>query len=149
LVSSSLLFYTGVVFAYFVVFPLVFGFLTGAAPEGVAVMTDISRYLDFVIKLLFAFGMAFEVPVATVLLIVSGVSTVESLAKKRAYVIVGAFVVGMLLTPPDAVSQVLLAIPMWLLFELGLFASRFFTQKEKVETESDTTDNNSEGNKPE
>ena len=123
---STVLFYLGVLFAYVVVFPLVFGFLTSAAPEGVAVMTDISRYLEFVIKIFFAFGVAFEVPIVTFVVIWAGISTVDSLSKKRPYVIIGAFVIGMLLTPPDAISQTLLAIPMWLLFELGLIAARKF-----------------------
>ena len=126
LFSSITLFFLGMVFAYYVVFPLMFQFFTGAAPEGVAVMTDISHYLDFVLKLFFAFGLAFEVPVATVLLVKTGVSTVESLREKRAYVIVGAFVMGMLLTPPDVISQTLLAVPVWLLFELGLLCSRWW-----------------------
>jgi sec-independent protein translocase protein TatC len=116
-------------FAYFVVFPLVFGFLTGVAPEGVAVMTDISRYLDFVLKMFFAFGIAFEVPIATILLVWSGMVTAEKLAAKRPYIIVGAFVFGMLLTPPDVISQTLLALPMWLLFELGLIFSRWYVKK--------------------
>ncbi len=119
-ISSILLFYTGVCFAYFVVFPLVFGFFTSIAPESVAIMTDISSYLDFVIKLFFAFGVAFEIPVATVLLISAGIISPKSLASKRPYVIVGCFVLGMLLTPPDVLSQLLLAIPMWALFEMGL-----------------------------
>ncbi len=126
LVSSTLLFYLGAAFAYFVVFPLVFGFLTKTAPEGVAVMTDISRYLDFVLTLFFAFGIAFEVPVATVLLVWTGAVSPEALRAKRAYIIVGAFVVGMLLTPPDIISQTLLALPMWLLFEVGVFMSTRF-----------------------
>ncbi len=126
LFSSIVLFFLGMIFAYYVVFPLMFQFFTGAAPEGVAVMTDISHYLDFVLKLFFAFGLAFEVPVATVLLVKTGVSTIESLREKRAYVIVGAFVMGMLLTPPDVISQTLLAVPVWLLFELGLFCSRWW-----------------------
>lgn len=125
LVSSVLLFYCGAAFAYYVVFPLVFVFFTQAAPEGVAVMTDISAYLDFVLKLFFAFGIAFEVPIATLLLILSGITTREQLVGYRAHVIVGAFVLGMLLTPPDVISQVLLALPIWLLFELGLLLSRF------------------------
>jgi sec-independent protein translocase protein TatC len=124
LVSSVLLFYLGVAFAYFLVFPIVFAFIIGMAPEGVAVMTDIGRYLDFVIALFFAFGAAFEIPVATVLLVAVGITTPQALAEKRPYVIVGAFVIGMLLTPPDVVSQTLLAIPMWLLYELGIFASK-------------------------
>jgi len=124
LVSSIALFYLGVVFAYYAVFPLVFGFMVGTAPKGVTVMTDISKYLDFVIKMFFAFGLAFEVPVATVLLVKAGITTPDSLVAKRPYIIVGAFVVGMLLTPPDVISQTLLAVPIWLLFELGVLASR-------------------------
>lgn len=126
MVSSTLLFYLGAAFAYFVVFPLVFGFLTKAAPEGVEVMTDISRYLDFVLTLFFAFGLAFEVPVATVLLVWSGMVTPQSLREKRPYIIVAAFVFGMLLTPPDIISQTLLAVPMWILFEVGVFMSERF-----------------------
>lgn len=129
LVSSTLLFYGGMAFAYAVVFPLVFSFLIGTAPEGIAVMTDISKYLGFVLKLFFAFGLAFEVPVATILLVWGGTTTPQALAAKRPYVIVGAFVVGMLLTPPDMISQTLLAIPMWLLFELGIVLSRAYTGK--------------------
>jgi sec-independent protein translocase protein TatC len=129
LLSSTVLFYLGMAFAYFVVFPLVFKFLTGVAPEGVAVMTDISRYLDFVLKMFFAFGIAFEVPIATILVIWSGITTAKSLAAKRPYIIVVAFVVGMLLTPPDVISQTLLALPMWLLFELGLVMSKIYTKK--------------------
>jgi len=126
MVSSTFLFYLGAAFAYFVVFPLVFGFLTQAAPEGVEVMTDISRYLDFVLTLFFAFGFAFEVPVATVLLVWSGAITPAKLREKRPYIIVAAFVIGMLLTPPDIISQTLLAVPMWLLFEIGVFMSERF-----------------------
>ena len=125
LVSSSLLFYLGMVFAYYIVFPLVFGFFTKVTPEGVAVMTDISRYLDFVTKMFIAFGAAFEVPVLTFILVITGVTTVEALSNARSYVIVAAFVIGMLLTPPDIISQVLLAIPVWILFELGLLMTRF------------------------
>ncbi len=124
LVSSSALFYLGMLFAYYIVFPLVFGFFTKVTPEGVSVMTDISRYLDFVTKLFIAFGAAFEVPVLTFVLIMTGVTTVEALSKARSYVIVAAFIVGMLLTPPDIISQILLAIPVWLLFELGLLMSK-------------------------
>ncbi len=133
LFASTALFFLGMIFAYFVVFPLIFGFFTQAAPEGVAIMTDISSYLDFVLKLFFAFGIAFEVPIATLLLIWTGVSTVDSLAEKRPYIIVGAFVIGMLLTPPDIISQTLLALPVWLLFEFGLFSARFLPQKEAIE----------------
>ncbi len=128
---STALFYLGVLFAYSVVFPLVFSFLTSAAPEGVAVMTDISRYLEFVIKMFFAFGLAFEVPIVTYVVILAGITTVDNLSKKRPYVIIGAFVLAMLLTPPDAISQTLLAIPMWLLFELGLLAARKFIPAKK------------------
>ena len=120
LASSVFLFYAGMVFAYFVVFPLVFGFFTSVGPEGVSVMTDINHYLDFVLKLFFAFGLAFEIPIATFLLILSGATSAEKLAAKRPYVVIGCFVMGMLLTPPDIISQALLAIPMWLLFEVGL-----------------------------
>jgi sec-independent protein translocase protein TatC len=140
LFASTVLFFLGVIFAYFVVFPLIFAFLTQAAPEGVAVMTDISSYLDFVLKLFFAFGLAFEVPIATLLLIWSGASTVQSLSDKRPYIIVGAFVIGMLLTPPDIISQTLLALPVWLLFELGLFCARFLPKKAlEEEVEADKT----------
>lgn len=125
-ISSTLLFYAGITFAYFVVFPIIFGFFTSVAPEGVTVATDISNYLDFVLKLFFAFGLSFEIPVAILLMVWTGVSTRADLAEKRPYIIVGAFVLGMLLTPPDVLSQTLLAVPMWLLFELGLTLSRFY-----------------------
>ncbi|MGL5948925.1 MAG: twin-arginine translocase subunit TatC [Aeromonas sp.] len=127
-VSSALLFYAGMAFAYFVVFPLVFGFFTSTTPVGVTVATDIASYLDFVLTLFFAFGVAFEIPVATILLCWSGVTTPADLKQKRPYVIVGVFVVGMLLTPPDIFSQTLLAIPMWALWEVGLFFARFYTK---------------------
>ena len=129
LIASTILFFLGISFAYFVVFPLIFEFLTQAAPEGVTVMTDISSYLNFVLKLFFAFGLAFEVPIATLLLIWTGMSSIESLSEKRPYIIVGAFVIGMLLTPPDIISQTLLAVPVWLLFELGLVCARFIPKK--------------------
>jgi sec-independent protein translocase protein TatC len=137
LVSSTALFYIGAAFAYFVVFPLVFGFLTHTAPEGVEVMTDISRYLDFVLTMFFAFGIAFEVPVAVVLLMWTGVVQPQSLKDKRAYVIVGAFVIGMMLTPPDIISQTLLALPMWLLFEVGVFLGERFTPQQQEERRAD------------
>jgi sec-independent protein translocase protein TatC len=124
LASSVLLFYLGIAFAYFVVFPLMFGFFTATAPEGVTVMTDITSYLGFVLALFFAFGLAFEVPVATVLLVWAGLVTPAALARHRAYVLLGAFVVGMLLTPPDVISQTLLALPMYLLYEVGIVMSR-------------------------
>lgn len=136
LVSSTFLFYMGIAFAYYVVFPLVFGFLTTAAPEGVAVMTDIAKYLDFVLTLFFAFGLSFEVPIVTIILVWTGLSTPQSLAEKRPYVIVGAFIVGMFLTPPDAISQTLLAVPIWLLFETGLLFSRLFVRTEGSDTNS-------------
>jgi sec-independent protein translocase protein TatC len=130
LVASSIaLFYAGAAFAYFVVFPLVFGFLTGIAPEGVAVMTDISAYLDFVLTLFFAFGLSFEVPIATIILVWMGMTTPKQLAAKRPYVIVGAFVLGMVLTPPDVISQTLLALPMWILFEIGVLFSKAFVRR--------------------
>lgn len=135
LFSSSLLFYAGVAFAYFVVFPLVFGFFTSIAPEGVQVATDIASYLDFVLALFMAFGIAFEIPVAIILLCWTGATDPQSLRTKRPYIIVAAFVVGMLLTPPDIISQTLLAIPMCLLFEVGLFFSRFYVREEEDETE--------------
>jgi len=121
LISSILLFYAGTAFAFFVILPVLFGFFTAIAPEGVIVMTDISRYLDFILKIFFAFGLAFEVPVLTILLIWSGLTTVAALKHKRPYIIVAAFVIGMLLTPPDVISQFLLAFPVWFLFELGLW----------------------------
>lgn len=129
LFSSIMLFYAGVAFAYYVVFPLLFGFFTSVGPENVAVMTDISAYLNFVLKIFFAFGVAFEIPIATIILITAGVTTAENLAKKRPYIVVGCFVVGMLLTPPDIISQALLAVPMWLLFELGVFFGRWVRQR--------------------
>lgn len=129
LLSSVALFYAGAAFAYFVVFPLVFAFFTSVGPEGIAIMTDINRYLDFVLKLFFAFGIAFEIPIVAVLMIWSGMTTPEALAKKRPYIIVGCFVFGMLLTPPDVISQSLLAIPMWLLFESGVFFGRFIQRR--------------------
>ncbi|MBV5273659.1 MAG: twin-arginine translocase subunit TatC [Lamprocystis purpurea] len=129
LASSVVLFYVGMAFAYFLVFPLIFGFMAATTPEGVSMMTDISAYLDFVLALFFAFGIAFEVPIATILLVVTGLTTPDALAEKRPYVIVGAFVIGMLLTPPDVFSQTLLAVPMWLLFELGVFASRILVRE--------------------
>ena len=126
LLSSTLLFYIGAAFAYFVVFPLVVMFIFEWAPDVITWTPDIARFLDFALTLFFAFGIAFEVPIATVLLVWSGVVTPEALREKRRYVIVGAFVIGMMLTPPDIISQTLLAVPMWLLFELGVFMSRYF-----------------------
>ena len=138
LISSIFLFYAGMAFAYFVVFPLVFGFFTTVGPTGVTVMTDIDAYLSFVLKLFLAFGLAFEIPVATILLIKAGIASPESLKEKRPYVFIGCFVVGMLVTPPDMISQTLLAVPMWLLFEAGLIGARFLGSK-KTE-DADQTD---------
>lgn len=136
LISSTFLFYLGMAFAYYAVFPLVFGFMIYVTPDGVEMMTDISRYLDFVLKLFFAFGVAFEVPVATILLVWIGIVTPESLAKKRPFIILGALVIGMLMTPPDVISQIMLAVPIWLLFEVGLFFSRFILAKQTTREES-------------
>lgn len=122
---STLLFLAGMAFAYFLVFPVVFGFLAGTAPEGVAVMTDISSYLDFVITLFLAFGIAFEVPVAVILLVRLGIVSVAGLKEARPYVVVGAFVAGAILTPPDVISQIMLAVPLWLLYEIGIFTAGF------------------------
>lgn len=143
LFSSVVLFYTGCAFAYFVVFPLVFGFLTRIAPEGVAVMTDISKYLDFVMTLFIAFGITFEVPIATIILVATGITSTQKLRSWRPYVVVAAFALGMILTPPDVISQTLLALPMWLLYELGIvFASVLVPQKKPdEETEADQATN--------
>lgn len=122
--SSVLLFYGGMAFAYYVVFPLVFMFFSGIAPEGVSIMPDIRSYLDFVLKLFFAFGISFEIPIAVVILSWMGAVDPNKLAKKRPYVFVFCFILGMLLTPPDIISQTLLAIPMWLLFEIGIMFGR-------------------------
>jgi len=135
--SSIILFYAGTAFAYFVVFPLVFSFFTSVAPDGIEIMTDINRYLDFVLKLFFAFGIAFEIPIIAIILIVTGVTTAEKLASKRPFILVGCFVIGMLLTPPDVISQSLLAIPMWILFEIGIFLAR---RMEPIKDEIDTLD---------
>ncbi len=125
LASSIILFYCGMAFAFYVVFPLVFGFFTSIGPEMVSISTDIGRYLDFVIALFFGFGIAFEVPIATIILVAMGITTPKKLAQKRPFVIVGAFIIGMLLTPPDVISQVLLALPMWVLFEAGVLTSAY------------------------
>lgn len=120
LAASTTLFYAGMAFAYFAVFPVLFAFFAATAPEGVAIMTDIGRYLDFVLTLFFAFGLAFQVPILTVVAVYTGITTRAGLSAKRPYVIVAAFVIGMVLTPPDVVSQTLMAVPMWLLFEVGM-----------------------------
>lgn len=137
LFSSTLLFYIGVAFAYFIVFPLAFGFFAKTAPQGVQIATDISNYLDFVMALFMAFGVAFEVPVAIMLLCWTGITTPENLKKKRPYILVGAFVVGMLLTPPDVFSQTLLAIPMYCLFEVGVFFSRYYVGKGRQDSDKE------------
>ena len=129
LVSSILLFYAGMAFAYFLVFPLVFQFFAAVTPDGVTMMTDIHRYLDFVLKMFFAFGFAFEIPVATLLLSLTGFATADGMAHKRPYVVVGCVVLGMLLTPPDVVSQILLAVPTWALFEIGIFFARMVERR--------------------
>ena len=134
-ISSVLLFYLGIAFSYYVVFPIVFGFFTAIAPTGIAVTPDINSYLSFILKLFFAFGLAFEIPIATFILIKAGVTTRQALAEKRPYIIVFCFVFGMLLTPPDIISQSLLAIPAWLLFELGLLMSRLVEKKTEKKAE--------------
>ena len=135
LASSITLFYAGVAFAYFVVFPLIFGFMTAIAPAGVEVMTDVTSYLDFIMMLVLAFGIAFEVPIAAVLIVWTGLTTTEKLGKARPYIFLGAFVVGMLLTPPDVISQTLLAVPVYLLYELGIIMARMFTAGKRDEAD--------------
>jgi sec-independent protein translocase protein TatC len=137
LISSTLLFYAGMAFAYYVVFPLAFMFFNSVAPDGVLISTDISSYLNFVLKLFFAFGVAFEIPVAIILMCWTGITTPDNLRKKRPYVIVGVFVVGMLLTPPDIISQTLLALPMWFLFEVGVIIGSLYSRKQ-VEEEAES-----------
>ena len=137
LLSSVVLFYAGMAFSYFLVFPLVFSFFVAVSPEGVQMMTDINQYLDFVLKMFLAFGIAFEIPVATFLLAWSGLSTADKMANKRPYVIIGCFVAGMLLTPPDVVSQLLLALPTWLLFEFGILMARFVEKRTQRKNEVD------------
>jgi len=145
LISSIFLFYLGMAFAYYVVFPLVFQFTSGFVPQGVDYRPDIASYLDFSIKLFFAFGIAFEVPIATILLVLAGLTTPESLTAKRPYIIVGAFVLGMLLTPPDIISQTLLALPMWILFEAGVIFSRvLMRRREQDKAERELSDDEME-----
>ena len=147
-VSSTLLFYAGLVFSFYLVFPVIFGFLTTIGPEVVNFTPDIQYYLDFVLKVSFAFGVAFEVPIATILLIMFGATTVEKLKKNRPYVVIGAFVIGMLLTPPDIISQTLIAIPMWLLFEAGLIFAPLFSRKDTTQPQTDSnTDDKSSNTK--
>lgn len=135
LLSSTLLFYAGMAFAYYVVFPLAFAFFTSVAPEGVVINTDISSYLNFVLKIFFAFGLSFEIPVAIVLMCWTGITTPETLRAKRPYVIVGVFVLGMLLTPPDIISQTLLAIPMWVLYEFGIIVGSIYSRNKQQQQE--------------
>jgi sec-independent protein translocase protein TatC len=144
LLSSIVLFYAGVSFAYFVVFPLMFAFFAAVAPEGVTMMTDINSYLDFILTLFFAFGLAFEVPIATVMLVWSGLVPIKTLCAARGYVFLGAFVMGMLLTPPDAISQTLLAVPVYLLYESGLFMARVFGPKQSEPEDEDPDDDSPE-----
>lgn len=139
LVSSVLLFYAGCAFAYFIIFPILFAFFTSVAPSGVAVMTDIGSYLSFVVTIFIAFGISFEIPVFIILLVASGLVKHSTLKNKRRYVIVGCFVVAMFLTPPDVFSQTLLAIPMCLLFEAGLFFSRNIRPRQREESDNSET----------
>ncbi|MEM9254216.1 MAG: twin-arginine translocase subunit TatC [Pseudomonadota bacterium] len=134
LASSVMLFYAGAAFAYFVVFPLIFAFFTSVAPDDITIMTDINSYLNFVLKLFFAFGIAFEIPIAALIMIWAGITTPEDLARKRPYIIVGCFIFGMLLTPPDIISQTLLALPMWLLFEIGVYLGRILQRRQAGST---------------
>ena len=141
LISSTALFYLGMAFAYFAVFPLVFQFFASVTPTGVEMTTDINQYLDFVLKMFFAFGIAFEIPVATVLLAMTGLTSAAGMARKRPYVIVGCFIVAMLLTPPDVISQILLAVPAWLLFEIGIILAKLVEKpKEPAEAGSEDDD---------
>ena len=140
LLSSIILFYSGIVFAYYVVLPLAFSFFTTVGPQGVTLMPDISNILNFILKMFFAFGIAFEIPIATFLMVLMGITTVESLSAKRPYIFLGCFVVGMLLTPPDVISQTILAVPMWMLFEVGVLFSRLI--KRPIEADKNTADDN-------
>lgn len=143
-ISSTILFYAGLLFSFYIVFPVVFGFLSNIGPNIVDFTPDIQYYLDFVLKVSFAFGVAFEVPIATILLIMFGATTVDKLKSNRPYIIIGAFVLGMLLTPPDIISQVLIAIPMWLLFEAGLFFAPLFIRKKTADTADTIEDTDDE-----
>lgn len=140
LASSIILFYLGIAFAYYVVFPLMFNFFTSIAPEGVEVQTDISQFLDFITTIFFAFGLAFEVPIATVLIVWTGLTTPKKLGAARPYVFLGAFVAGMFLTPPDMISQTLLAVPVYLLYELGIVMSRIFAIRKEAQEEDEVSD---------
>ncbi|MGB0936921.1 MAG: twin-arginine translocase subunit TatC [Colwellia sp.] len=142
MLGSTILFYGGIAFAYFIVFPVVFAFFSSVAPEGVEIATDISSYLDFVLKLFFAFGAAFEIPIAIILMCWTGVTTPDNLRQKRPYVAVGAFVIGMLLTPPDIISQTMLAVPMLILFEIGIIVSSLYTRDDESQKTIDETQKN-------
>ena len=131
ILSSLILFYSGILFAYFIILPLVFSFFMGSTPEGIVLMTDISRYLDFTFSIFFAFGFSFEIPILIILLCWTGISSVDSLVAKRPYILISCFVFGMLITPPDIISQILLAIPAYLLFELGLIGSRLIQRQKE------------------
>ena len=141
LISSTVLFYSGILFAYYVVLPLAFGFFTMAGPDGISFMPDIANILDFILKIFFAFGFAFEIPVATFLMVLSGLTTVAALGEKRPYIFLGCFVVGMLVTPPDIISQTILALPMYALFEGGVLASRLIRKPATEGEQPDATDN--------
>lgn len=136
IIASTSLFFCGMAFAYFMVFPIVFGFITASAPMGVAVMTDIDKYLSFVLTMFVAFGLTFQVPVAVVLMVRMGFITVAKLREIRPYVVVGSFVVGAIFTPPDVVSQSMLAVPLWLLYEAGILVSVWVGRKKTVEDEA-------------
>ena len=144
LISSVILFYAGIAFAYFVVFKFVFAFFVNSAPETVSVMTDIAQYLDFVLSLFLVFGLIFEIPIATLLLIFSGVTTPKKLAEKRPYIIIGCFVAGMFLTPQDPLSQLFVAIPMWMLFEVGVFAGKVLHKEEEEDVQDEEKDSEDE-----
>ena len=139
LLSSILLFYTGILFCFFIVFPVFFGFMATTVPEGVNIMTDISHYMDFVLTMFLAFGLAFEVPVLTILLAWAGIVSTSAMRRCRPYIIIGAFVVGAILTPPDVLSQTMLSVPLWLLFELGLFMAARFEGERNGSQESSAT----------
>jgi sec-independent protein translocase protein TatC len=140
LTSSIVLFYLGIAFAYYVVFPIVFGFFATVTPLGVTMMTDINHYLDFALTTFFAFGLTFEIPIATLLVVWSGITTTRALIEKRPYIIVGCFVIGMIFTPPDVLSQILLAVPMWLLFEIGVLAARLIERRSPAPEAESATD---------
>ena len=141
-ISSTILFYAGLVFSFYVVFPVIFGFLASVGPDSVNFAPDIQYYLDFILKVSFAFGVAFEVPVITILLIIFGVTTPQKLKKNRSFIIIGSFVIGMVLTPPDVISQFLIAIPIWLLFEAGLVFSSFFKVRENAQSKNSNNSSN-------